>query len=66
MTQNELRKIFEQADAEMKASLSKEKLSAIMRENSEDDEPIASATFAAYYLSQQFLFKVLVKALCKD
>ncbi len=72
MTKEELKNIFTESQKEITDSLTLEKLSESIRKNVGDKEhidlgeiiPIVAVEI--YKLNQEFTFKVLEKALCKD
>lgn len=72
MTKEELKNIFTESQKEIADSLTFEKLSESIRKNVGDkehidlDEIISIVAVEIYKLNQEFTFKVLEKALCKD
>lgn len=69
MTENELKKIFDEANKELSASLNIDKLKSCLMGpdgNTSQEAVIAKAIAFSVKLNQELLFKVLSKALCKD
>lgn len=69
MTENELKKIFDEANKELSASLNVDKVRSCLTDldgDTSQEAVIAKSIAFSVKLNQELLFKVLSKALCKD
>lgn len=69
MTTEELQQIFKSVNAEVAASVTPSKIKTLMGvsdNNLSQNELVARTVLAGIKLNQEFLFKVLAKALCND